>query len=56
MTNVCNNFLQEQDLYVTDPAAADDRSDVLEGEMSAEMEADARDNTRPAALTRSASH
>ena len=42
----------EDDLYVTDPAAADDRSDVHEEEMSAEMEADAMERTRPAALKR----
>ena len=35
-----------------DDAAADQHSDVLEGEMSAEMEVDAMENTRPAALSR----
>ena len=42
----------EEDLYITDPAAADDRSDVHEEEMSAEMEADAMERKRPAALKR----
>ena len=42
----------EEDLYITDPAAADDRSDVHEEEISAEMEADAMERKRPAALKR----